>query len=283
MLTNQPKILSLLYRDCVEDLNQALKKLGLDYLALYVTFNNGQKFVISNLYHFVEAYYAEELYQEDYQADLTKNDERDFFLEGEKLFTSERLTREAETRFHIYRAYFLVRHSPECKIVLGAAASHPIDNFTRIYEQTYEKFSRLGAEFFLRHVDIMKSTLPDYMHSIILTDAEYAREIMMNKIKPTVLTDRQIDCLLWASRGKNAGETAEILQLASRTVTSYRTQVIKKLECVNMPQAVYEAFKRGCLGVFTEPRRTSLKFSSHSTPTSFDLLNSIRISPGPRR
>jgi DNA-binding CsgD family transcriptional regulator len=59
------------------------------------------------------------------------------------------------------------------------------------------------------------------------------------------LTNREMECLCWASKGKTAYETAIILGISYETARWYRKQVREKLDCATLTQAISEAHIRG--------------------------------------
>lgn len=63
--------------------------------------------------------------------------------------------------------------------------------------------------------------------------------------EPTDLTDWERDCLCWAARGKSSAETAEILNLSTRTVEHHIASATRKLNAANKMQAVVIALQRG--------------------------------------
>ena len=61
MTVHIPFILSLKYRQEITSFCKSLSKIGLDYMVMYVVFNDGSRFVLSNIFHMLEAYYGESL------------------------------------------------------------------------------------------------------------------------------------------------------------------------------------------------------------------------------
>jgi DNA-binding CsgD family transcriptional regulator len=57
------------------------------------------------------------------------------------------------------------------------------------------------------------------------------------------LSQQEIACLVWITRGKTAAEIAHLLQLQHTTVRNYLTRIKRKLRATTMPQAVYEAIR----------------------------------------
>ncbi|MCC5872339.1 MAG: autoinducer binding domain-containing protein [Gammaproteobacteria bacterium] len=64
---------------------------------------------------------------------------------------------------------------------------------------------------------------------------------------PPELTDREIDCLAWAKRGKSAWETSRILDIAERTVNFHVQNAIHKLQVTSKYQAVAKAEEMGLI------------------------------------
>ncbi len=56
-----------------------------------------------------------------------------------------------------------------------------------------------------------------------------------------LLSPREIECLAWTARGKDAASIAAILGLSEFTVRDYLKVAKRKLGCATIPQAVYEA------------------------------------------
>jgi len=59
------------------------------------------------------------------------------------------------------------------------------------------------------------------------------------------LTPREIECLLWASRGKTAWEISKILGISERTVVFHFTNVAEKLNATNRQHAISKALLYG--------------------------------------
>jgi DNA-binding CsgD family transcriptional regulator len=61
------------------------------------------------------------------------------------------------------------------------------------------------------------------------------------------LSPREIECLNWTARGKDAASIAVILQISEYTVRDYLKSARKKLECSSIAQAIYEATRLGLI------------------------------------
>lgn len=63
------------------------------------------------------------------------------------------------------------------------------------------------------------------------------------------LTNREKDYLFWASCGKNYLEIAEILGISPETVRNYEKDILEKLKCKNMKQAIAQGIRYGEIAV----------------------------------
>ncbi len=61
------------------------------------------------------------------------------------------------------------------------------------------------------------------------------------------LTNRERECLAWASRGKTRGETADILAIGERTVEFHFGNAMKKLGVYNKSHAIAVAIQHGLI------------------------------------
>ncbi len=61
------------------------------------------------------------------------------------------------------------------------------------------------------------------------------------------LSQREVSCLFFASKGKTSEETENILKISSATVDSHRKNIKRKLKCSTLSQAVFEGIRWGYL------------------------------------
>ncbi len=66
-------------------------------------------------------------------------------------------------------------------------------------------------------------------------------------LKPVQLTQREKECLLWATEGKTAWETSQILSVSERTVVFHLQNATTKLNVVNRQQAIARAVSLGLI------------------------------------
>ncbi len=63
----------------------------------------------------------------------------------------------------------------------------------------------------------------------------------------TELSDREKECLFWASEGKTSWEIATILGISERTVNFHLTQVTNKTDSKNRSQAIAKGITSGII------------------------------------
>lgn len=64
-------------------------------------------------------------------------------------------------------------------------------------------------------------------------------------LQPAALSPRELECLVWVSRGKSSGDIGSILGLSPRTVDSYLEKVCAKLRVRTRIEAVAVAIRTG--------------------------------------
>lgn len=98
-------------------------------------------------------------------------------------------------------------------------------------------------------IDILKNRFGIYQPTE--KHIEDMREILFSTwLKRTIifdkqLTDREKVCLYLASIGKESRETADFLGIGIETVKTHRKEIIRKLKCKNITQAVSLGIKYG--------------------------------------
>jgi LuxR family transcriptional activator of conjugal transfer of Ti plasmids len=98
------------------------------------------------------------------------------------------------------------------------------------------------AEKNLRAAEDVLQLLALYFHARV--DAQLRDTAF--KLQPC-LSQREVQCLAWAARGKTMVETAEIMGLTPRTVTFHLENARAKLEASNITQAVAMALRRSLI------------------------------------
>ncbi len=110
-------------------------------------------------------------------------------------------------------------------------------------------FSLSSDEEPARAASRISATLADanlfslYLHEAVLRVFSQ-QELPLGRVH---LTDREQECLLWASEGKTAWETSQILRISERTVTYHLQNAADKMQVSNRQQAVARAIGLGLI------------------------------------
>lgn len=84
-------------------------------------------------------------------------------------------------------------------------------------------------------------------HSYLISTISYIahqQRPSLARLKPyRRLTEREAECLHWVAMGKSYGEIALILSISERTVKFHAQNIIKKLDSVNIKQAMTKALR----------------------------------------
>ena len=245
-------ILSLKYQDQITTLcNELQRATNIPYFVSYIIFNNGQLFVLSNLFDMLPAYYTEGLHKEDFSIEKEHTADVSYYLCDRTPSISENFKTLLEQKYTLHRAYYIVRNCPECQFVFGAIKNNPIEDYQRLYTKTLPAFEKFCCYFINNVVDIIKHHNPTYKASLVLNDADYRKRIIQTPDAfSETPTAREIECLCYAAYGKSSEETAQILGISKMTVEGYRNDVKRKLNAENITQAVFEAVKHGYIGAF---------------------------------
>lgn len=290
MNTQIPYIVSIAHRREIDRACKGLDKLNFRYFVMYIIFNNGDRFVLSNIYHLLVPYYTENLYQEDYSIKPSIICNTDYYTCNNSNSVSERFKKILEDRLNIHRAYYIIRRCAECTFVFGAIKKNKFDNHHDVYVNTINDFENFCVSFVDQVLDIIKDYNPFYKNSFILTNHTLRRAIIKRGyFDNEQITEREKEVLWWSSKGKSTKEIANILNISPATAQTHTRNIRNKLNCSTMTEAVVEAIHRGLIGnINIMPGKQEIvyqrhiKIITHRQPTlknkqetSLDLLNQV--------
>lgn len=244
-----PFILSLKHRQEIETFCRELPKIGLDHIVMYIVFNDGSRFVLSNIFHMLESYYAEALYKEDYCFRLETIMGLDHFLCDQTAAVSLKFKQMLEGRFGVRRAYYIIRECPECTFIFGAIKKDGFESCDDIYQNTRSDFENFCVNFTHQFIDLIIQYNREYAGSFILNNASYRKAVIKGSYpRDEELSEREKECLIWAAQGKSVKEIARILAISPHTVETYSKNIKEKMHCTTMIEAAMEGMLRGVIG-----------------------------------
>lgn len=245
-----PFIASIGYKKQIDQFCLKLKEhTGLDYFVAYIVFNNGEKFVLSNIYHILKPYYQESYYQKDFSIRENVIQNKDFYLCDQLPSVSTDFASILENRFSVFRVFYTIRRSLECTLVFGGAMMRQCSDTLQFYEHSKEDFNQFCLTFMRSALPIIKLHNPQYHRALLFNDENYLKNVILNRTcKKVSLSNREVECLIWAANGKTSEDTALILNVSVDTVNHHRRSVLSKLSCKTLTQAIYKALCLGYLG-----------------------------------
>lgn len=244
-----PFILSLAYRDQIDEVCKSLPTLGLKQFVMYLIFNNGSTFVLSNVYPILKTYYQESLYREDYTytPSLLRNDAGYYFC-NEGGSVSDRLRKILAEKHNIYPIYNIVRHHTECTFVFSAIRDLPIEDEKSFYSKTIKKFESFCINFVDHFIDIIITHNPVYRHSFIFVNKQLRDSVIRGDTQLPTLSLRETECLWLAAQGKTSKQIAQVLNMSPFTVDKRLQRVREALHCNTLIEAIIESIHRGIIG-----------------------------------
>ncbi|WP_027061082.1 helix-turn-helix transcriptional regulator [Mesorhizobium loti] len=114
-------------------------------------------------------------------------------------------------------------------------------------------FGRFAAFTVAGDLDLCVETRPPETDCLQLAGLYYHAHVYaklqlgLTRLADAPLTQRELQCLYWAARGKKTPETAIILGITARTVVFHIENARSKLSASTVAQAVAEATRRGLI------------------------------------
>ncbi|MCE3238132.1 MAG: Bacterial regulatory protein luxR family [Gammaproteobacteria bacterium] len=274
MVNQVPFILSLGYRKQIDEACKGLEELNLKYFVMYIVFNDGSRFVLSNIYHMLVPYYIEGFYKEDYHVKPEIIRSTDHYLCDQANVTSSRFKIMLEERMNVHRAYYIVRDCAECTFIFGAIKGEKFDNYKKIYVNTINDFENFCITFVEKTLNIIKDYNPLYKKAFIFTNPQLLRAVIKRGYPASEdLTEREKECLWWASKGKSIKEVAKILQISPLTAETHNKNIRDKLHCSTIIEAVVEGIHRGMVGRINPMMQQNRFFN----PKCFEIVSNMEL------
>lgn len=245
-----PYILSSAYKKQIAEVCKPLLNLGINYFVLYIAFNDGSAFVLSNAHLILTPYYQETLFKEGTinSQTLFQSDEGYYLNKNIKSF-SNYLSEIFAQKYNLFPVYHLVRKSSECTFVFSAVRAFPVDCEETFYKKTVKKFENFCVNFVDHFIDLIIQSNPNYRHAFIL-NSKSLRDAVIRQgyTKQPTITLREQECLWLASQGKSVKQIAQILAISPFTVEKYLKKIRESLQCNTLIEAIIEGIHRGLIG-----------------------------------
>lgn len=248
-IDNYNYIPTVRYRDIIQRLCQDLDKFyNIHTFCPAVALSNGNMFYTSNDPNYSAIYMVSGLYRADNYF-LKAYNHNDHYLitagyHGD--FLQKTVIDILENRFHVYNSYCLIRRCDDCTVIIAISHNSPILHPEKIYQETVSAIEDFSIKYFDHLIDLYVENLPGLKYARFASDAKYRATILKKRKsikKNFLLTEREVECLYWVSRGKTSKDTSVLMKISERTVDKHKENIIKKLNVTNIVYAVREAIK----------------------------------------
>ncbi|KTD17917.1 response regulator transcription factor [Legionella jordanis] len=268
-MNDVPYILSLAYKKQIDDVCKPLASIGLKHFVMYVIFNDGTPFILSNVYPVTQAYYRDELYKEDYNytPQMIEHAGEGYLLTNKGECISPRLRAMLAEEYKIYPVYNLVRRCAECTFVFSAIRGVPTEDSQSFYDKTVRSFENFCTSFVDAFLELIEFCNPKYKYSFILTNKHFRHAIIKRGYSDqSSISMRERECLWLAAQGNTGKQIAQMLKISPYTVEKYLKNIRETFNCSTLVEAVVEGIHRGLIG---KMNLNTLSPTSNSTHPHF--------------
>jgi DNA-binding CsgD family transcriptional regulator len=239
------------YRDQIAQLSKDLHKYcNFNRFAILIIYNN-QRYFLSNTYNDLaiphDIYHLSQL---DISTLESTYQNKSYFFPAYDIINPiyDAYKMIIGNYYKFYKIYTLVRICNECHVLLYAANTEPPENLEKckeIYRSTYKAFEKFSIEFLDQAIYNLTLHSNKIKHSRIFYDKNFRKQLIRGIYEDDIrfLTEKESECLHWASFGKTAEDTALIMNISAYTVRQHLKDCIKKLKASNVTNAVCKAIK----------------------------------------
>lgn len=236
-----PYILSLSHKEKIDKVCKSLPHIGLDNVVMYILFNDGRIFVLSNVYQILKIYYPQDFAD---TKSLVEPARKGFYLCTEVDAFSTNLK-----KYNLSPIYNLVRHDQECNFVFSAIRKTAVENPQAFNQQTVKAFESFCIQFVDAFLDLIIEQNKDYRFSFIFNNKRLRDAVLRQGYEDDIaLTKREQECIWYVGRGSTVKETAKSLNLSPYTVEQHLKRIRGLFNCTRIPEIMFECIHRGILG-----------------------------------
>lgn len=224
---------------------------GISNFSIAISFKNGQRYYISNLYLWAIPYRTEGFYRGDIDHDSSLYNGKEFFIQQNIKYDEMQIPiiHILESRYKLFTSFAMIRQCSECDFIIEAYNKEKIQDPEDFYYSVKNNFEKFIIKFIDAMQEEIKTALPNLKWLTVLNDKEYRKKVISRQLKihMNILSSREKECLLYMSQGKNMREVAESLRISDETVNTHAKAIRRKLNSKNIAQAVMKAYSLGLL------------------------------------
>lgn len=255
-----PYILSLAYKKQIEPVCNYIKTIGLNYFVMYLVLNDGNLFILSNVYPILKPYYQEALYKQDYTytAPVIASATEGYYLCTNIDSVTPDFKKILAEKYSIFPIYNIVRSCVECTFIFSAICNTPVDLPLLFYKKTIASFENFCTNFVDSFLNLITMYNPNYKYAFILSNKAFRHAIIKGGYADNkTLSFREQECLWLASQGKSGKQIAQVLKISPFTVEKHLKKIRETFNCSSLTEAVVEGIHRGVIGKINIPVKLS--------------------------
>lgn len=236
-MTNRPYEISLTYQQQINDACRSLPR-TITHLVMYLVFNDGSLFMLSNAYAQLKTHYEQPLFH--HHETMIPNDE--------PCDRCSTLSTQLATESLLHPIAIMPRRHPEGTFIFVALSDQtPITK--RIPERTLTALEIFCCSFVDQLLPVIRHHNPRYQHAFLLTNTKLRHAVIQQGyVELLPITTRQRECLRLAAQGQTVKQIAQTLQISPLTVDKYLKHLRQILQCDTLIEAVVEGIHRGLIG-----------------------------------
>lgn len=221
----------------------------ISHFSISILFKSGKRYYISNLYLWAIPYRTEGFYRGDIDHDISLYDGKEYFIQSKIKydFTQQPIINILESRYKIHTTFAMIRQCYECDLIIEAYNNELISEPEKLYIQIRDQFEKFIVHFLDEMKIEISSALPSHQYLDFFQNRGFRKKIITRQLnnKRPILTERELECLHLIAQGMGTKVAAHALNLSVETVNTHTKSIRRKLDCVNITQAVAIAFKHG--------------------------------------
>ncbi len=234
-------ILSVRHREVISKICDPLNSVeSIKSVSLFINFNNGFRFAISNMPLWAIPYRTLGYADIDSDVDPIFHENESHFFHSKMAYgePQKHILGKLKSHHNLAPSFALVRKCSDCIVIFEVYSDHEITNIEEYYKKNQLKVSKFCVTFIEDILDIIKEQNRELRYFRFIYDQEYRRNVLLQVPTQEELSPREKDCVYWASLGKTAEETGVILNIAKKTVEKYLEKSKNRLNCRNTAHLV---------------------------------------------
>ena len=167
-------------------------------------------------------------------------------------------------QFSYFPNHFMICEHSECTFIFSGVRYENQAKVAQFVKYDNQQFQRYCIDFTDKFLERLIEINPTYRFYLIFTNKLLRDSVINNTFSREIgLSNRERQCLLMISQGKQTKEIAKELDISPYTVEVYIKNIKRKLNCKTLPEVITEAMQRGIIGGFTRENKFTMPLANH--------------------